>query len=111
MWDVSFEPTQQGINDFSMQSSFNVEKFFSVNVENDNMYFVFGQSGKIEFATNIGGVLSNTLTWEIKRVFDILKMSSDAECSMSFSDKGVLKITLNSGLAEYGYMLPARSGS
>ena len=92
-----------------MQAGLSVEKFFGVQVEDNDMFLTFGGTGKIKFASDVDGTIVKAWTWEIQRVSDILKLSSEAECVMSFSDKGVLKITLNTGLSEYNYILPARA--
>ena len=110
-WDVEFEPTQQAINFLATQAGLNIEKFFGVKVDDGTMYLTFGNTAVIEFATDVEGDITKAWTWEIKRVFDILKMASEAECTMSFSDRGVLKIALNTGLSEYNYILPARAGA
>ena len=106
-WSVTIVPTQQAINLFAMQASLSVEKSFGVTIEDNEMFLTFGNTGKIRFATDVEIV--KAWTWEIQRVSDILKLSSEAECVMDFSDKGILKITLDTGLSEYSYMIPARS--
>ena len=108
-WDITIVPSLQAINLFAMQAGLSVEKFFGVQVEDNDMFLTFGGTGKIKFASDVDGTIVKAWTWEIQRVSDILKLSSEAECVMSFSDKGVLKITLNTGLSEYNYILPARA--
>lgn len=108
-WDVVVEPTKRGIDLLSTQAGFNAEKFFGLTVDDGTMYLTLGATGVIEFAYDVDGDITRAWTWEIKKVLDVLKLSSDAECTMSFSDRGALQITLNTGLAEYNYVIPAKA--
>jgi len=108
-WDIEIEPTKRAIDLLSTQAGFGVEKFFGVIIDDGTMYLSFGNTAMIEFAQEVEGDITRAWTWEIKKVLDVLKLSSDAECTMCFSDKGALQITLNTGLAEYNYIIPAKA--
>lgn len=110
-WDVEIEPTTKSIEVFATQAGFGVEKYFSaITNEDGTLIFNFGKSASIDFAYDVEGELGREWSWEIKPVLDILKLSSVAECSMHFSStKGALQLTLNTGLAEYNYIMPAKA--
>jgi len=110
-WAIEIEPTKQAIDLLSTQSGFGVETEFGVVTDENTLYLTFGSSAVIEFAYDVEGTLDKPWRWETKRVLDILKLSNDAECKMGFSDKGAMQITLNSGLAEYNYIVPAKAKS
>lgn len=108
-WDVEIEPTKHAIDMLSTQSGFGAEDTFSVTVDDGTLYLTFGGTAVIEFAYDVEGEITKPWKWEAKRILDILKLSSDAECKMFFSDKGALQITLNTGLSEYNYIVPAKA--
>lgn len=111
-WDVIIEPTKQSIDLLSLQASVGYEQFFGVKTENNVLYFTFGETGsqaELEFATNVSGELTKAWVWDITQVLSILKLSEKAECTMSFLDMGALQITLETGLAVYNYILPAKA--
>ena len=108
-WDVVIEPTNRSIDLLATQAGFNVEKFFGVTIDDSTMYLTFGNTAMVEFAYDVDGEITRAWTWELKKVLDVLKLSSDAECTMSFSNKGALQVTLNTGLAEYNYIIPAKA--
>lgn len=110
-WNVVIEPTKQAIDLLSTQVGFGVENLFGIEIEDDTLYLSFGLTGNIEFAYDVEGEIKKPWKWETTKILDILKLSSDAECIMSFSDKGALQITLNTGLSEYNYIIPAKANS
>jgi hypothetical protein len=59
------------------------------------------------FETNIGRSLKTGWTWPVQQVLKILHLTGDKV--MSFSDKGALRVLVDSGLAKYNYILPAQS--
>lgn len=110
-WDIEIEPSTISIETFATQAGFGVEKYFSATTNDDGtLIFNFGKSASIDFAYDVEGELEREWSWEIKPVLDILKLSSVAECTMHFSSsKGALQLTLNTGLAEYNYIMPAKA--
>jgi hypothetical protein len=73
--------------------------------------FSFGDAsthaGNFVFQTAAGGKLKSTWSWPVVQVMQILNLSGDK--TMRISDQGAMQITVNSGLAEYNYILPAQS--
>ena len=59
------------------------------------------------FQAGVTGKLKQTWAWPVSQVQSILNLSGD--CTMRISDAGALQITVNSGLAEYNYILPAQA--
>lgn len=111
-WNVELEPSIQSIQRFVFQAQTNPECLtFLPKVENNKLKFVFGDksthNGEFVFASNIQGKLAKEHTWPIAEVLAILKISDSNNCKMLISDQGALKITLESGLAVYEYLIPA----
>jgi hypothetical protein len=111
-WDVELEPSMQSIQRFVFQAQTNPECLtFLPKVENGKLIFVFGDksthNGEFVFANGILGKLTKDHTWPIAEVLAILKISDNNTCKISISDQGALKISLESGLASYDYIIPA----
>jgi len=112
VWDVEIKPTKTAIDMLAIQASFGKEEFFGVKTENGTLYLTLGDNNAeaiVEFASNVEGELTRPWVWGVLPVLNILKFSENAECSMSFLDKGALLISLKTGLAEYKYIMPAKS--
>lgn len=111
-WDVEVTPSQSSIEKLAKQASVGFTETFGVETKDGNLYVVMGipelQSSFL-FAKDVKGEITNPWLWDLSKVLSILKLSSNAECTMSFLNKGVLQITLNTGLAEYNYILPAKA--
>lgn len=111
-WDIVIAPTSQAINSLAVQAGMGVEEYFGIKTEDDVLYLTFGDTSSqaiIEFAHDIEGKITRSWIWGIGPVLNILKMSDSADCTMSFLDKGALQITLETGLAKYNYILPAKA--
>lgn len=113
-WDVEISPTLQSIQRFMFQASANSEHdTFVVKTENHNLKFMFGDtssnSGEFVFAANVSGKLTKGWAWPVSNVLSILKIADTNNCIMSFSNEGALQITLDSGMAIYKYIVPAKS--
>ena len=111
-WDVEIEPTQSAIDMLGKQAGIGFSETFGVKTENGDLFVVLGDpalQSSFLFAKDVKGEMTNPWTWDLGKVLSILKLSSNAECSMHFLDKGLLQITLNTGQAEYNYILPAKA--
>jgi len=111
-WNVEVEPTVSSVNRFKFQSQANNEEpLFTVKTENKNLMFYFGDvsshAGNFVFEAKVTGVLSKGWQWPVAPVIGILNLVGDKV--MKFSDQGALLITVDSGVAEYEYILPAQS--
>jgi len=111
-WHVEFTPTVAAIQRLKMQAQANAEENnFQAKTEDGHLKFFFGDhsthAGNFVFQHDVKGQLKRTWAWPIKTVISILDLYGDKV--MHISDDGAAKITVNSGLAVYNYILPAQS--
>ena len=111
-WNVTVVPTVASIQKLKFQAQANSEEpLFSVKTEKQDLKFFFGDAanhaGNFVFESNVTGTLSKSWDWPVKAVIDILNLVGDKK--MMISDEGVLQITVDSGVAEYNYLLPAHA--
>lgn len=108
-YDINITPSLQSITLLGYQSGISDEEVFSVKTDGRNLKFYFGDhsthAGEFVFASDVDGKMTGSCYWFVNRVLPILKL--DGKTAMSFSDQGMLKIVVDSGLAEYEYLLPA----
>ena len=111
-WNIDIVPTNQSIQRLKFQASANSEELnFTVKVENGDLKFYFGDhsshAGNFVFQSGVSGKLNNTRSWPVAAVISILSLPGDK--TFKISDDGVAMITVDSGIAEYNYMLPAQT--
>ena len=111
-WDVSFEPTMAAIGRLKLQSAAHSEEtVFQVRTEDGNLVFFFGDAsthaGSFVFQHDVGGKLKHTWSWPVSQVQSILNLNG--KITMKISDAGAMQITVDSGVTEYNYILPAQS--
>ena len=58
------------------------------------------------FQAGISGSLKRAWSWPVKQFISIMDMTGDK--IVRISDDGAAQITVNSGIAEYNYILPAQ---
>lgn len=110
-WHIEFEPTVAGILRLKMQASANAEELtFQAKTDKTDLKFLFGDhsthAGEFVFQSGISGVLKHSWAWPVKQVISILDLTGDKV--MRISDDGAAQITVNSGIAEYNYIMPAQ---
>lgn len=85
------------------------ESTFVARVENGNLVFYFGDpsshSGNFVFQPGVSGSLTKAWNWPVAAVIGILGLTGDK--TLKISDDGAAMITVDSGIAEYNYILPA----
>jgi hypothetical protein len=113
-WHVEVAPTVNAIQRFQFQAGANPEiTHFLAKTEGDKLLFSFGDlgtdRGEFTFASNITGKLNKSWTWPVSNVLNILKIADGNNTTMSFSNDGALKITLDSGIATYQYIILAQA--
>jgi hypothetical protein len=59
------------------------------------------------FQNAVEGSLQGKFTWPVSEVRSILNLSGDT--TMSISNQGAMQISVNSGMATYDYILPAKT--
>jgi hypothetical protein len=111
-WDIEFEPALGAITRLKLQAAAHTEEtVFQVKVEDGNLVFFFGDAsthaGSFVFQHDVGGKLKHTWAWPITQVISILGL--DGTATMRITDQGAMQITVDSGIAEYNYILPAQS--
>jgi hypothetical protein len=111
-WEVEFEPAVAAIGRLKLQAAAHSEEsVFQVKTEDDNLVFFFGDAsthaGSFVFQHDVGGKLKHTWSWPITQVISILGL--DGKTTMRISDQGAMQITVDSGITEYNYILPAQS--
>jgi hypothetical protein len=111
-WHVEFEPTVAGIQRLKMQASANAEEnTFQAKTDKGDLKFSFGDhsthAGEFVFQPGVSGALKRTWSWPVKQFISIMDLTGDK--IVRISDDGAAMITVNSGIAEYNYILPAQS--
>jgi hypothetical protein len=111
-WVIEFEPTVASLQRFKFQAAAHTEEStFQVKTEDNNLVFSFGDAsthaGNFVFQSGITGKLKQPWAWPVQQLISILNLSG--ELTMRISDHGALQVTVDSGLAEYNYILPAQS--
>jgi len=111
-WNVEFEPSMASIARMKlMAAAHSEEPTFNVKTVDGNLVFSFGDAsthaGEFVFQHDVEGKLQHTWSWPVAQVQSILNL--DGEATMSISDQGAMKISVDSGLAKYDYILPAQS--
>jgi len=110
-WHIEFEPTVAGIQRLKMQSQANSEEAnFQSKTDGTDLKFYFGDhsthAGEFVFQHNISGALKHAWSWPVKQFISIMDLTGDK--IVRISDDGAAMITVNSGIAEYNYILPAQ---
>jgi hypothetical protein len=111
-WNIEFAPTMASIQKLKFQATAHTEEqTFQVRTDNDNLVFSFGDAsthaGSFTFHSGIAGKLKQVWSWPVVQVMSILNLTGDK--TMRISDQGALQITVDSGITEYEYILPAQS--
>lgn len=111
-WGVDFVPTVASIQRLKFQASAHSdETTFLAKTENKNLKFYFGDhsthAGEFVFQAGITGSLSRAWAWPVSVVVSILSLPGDK--TMKLSDDGAAMITVDSGLIDYNFILPAQT--
>ena len=111
-WDIELVPAVSSIQRLKFQAQAHTEEtVFQVSTKDDNLIFSFGDAsthaGSFIFQSGIKGKLKQTWAWPVNQIMSILNLSGDI--TMRIADVGALQITVDSGLAEYNYILPAQA--
>jgi len=115
-WNVEFTPSMAAIARMKLMSAAHSEEpTFNVSTEDTggvtDLIFSFGDvsthAGKFVFQNAVEGTLQHTWSWPVAQVQAILNL--DGDLTMSISDQGAMKISVDSGMVKYDYILPAQS--
>jgi len=110
-YDVEIEPNMGAISRMKlMAGAHSEETVFQVKTEDGNLNFYFGDlnthAGSFTFQHGITGNLTHTWAWPVAQTIAILNLDGDK--TMSITDQGAMKISVDSGMATYDYILPAQ---
>ena len=110
-WNVDFEPKVVNIQRMKKQASANTEETtFVTKTDGGDLKVFFGDvsshSGNFVFESGVTGTLSRGWAWPVKQFLGIMDLQGDKH--IYISDQGAMKITVDSGMAEYEYLLPAQ---
>lgn len=111
-WNVDIVPSNASIMRLKFQASANSEETsFVAKTEGTDLKFYFGDhsshAGNFVFQSDVAGVLTKAWHWPVGAVISILSLPGDK--TLKISDEGAAMITVDSGIAEYNYILPAQS--
>ena len=111
-WHIEFEPTVAAIQRLKMQAQANAEEpNFTAKTEGSDLKFFFGDhsthAGNFVFQHDVTGQLKRAWAWPVVQFISILSLTGDK--TVRISDDGAAKITVDSGIAVYNYILPAQS--
>lgn len=111
-WNIEFEPSAAAIQRLKFQANANSEEtVFQVSTSDGNLIFNFGDAsthaGSFIFQAGVNGKLKQTWSWPVTQVMSILSLTGDKV--VKIADAGAMMISVDSGLAEYNYILPAQS--
>ena len=110
-WHIEFEPSVLGIQKLKMQAAANSEELnFKAKTDGSDLKFFFGDhsthAGEFVFQSGVSGALKRSWAWPVKQFISIMDLTGDKV--IKISDDGAAQITVNSGIAEYTYILPAQ---
>jgi len=108
-------PSDKNLKDMAYFNSVlgGFEANFSPKTDGTSLWFHIGDGvsdrTKILINSDIDGSITGDWKWPLDIVLKILRLSDTGNCVMSINDQGLLQIIVDSGLAKYTYLLPARS--
>ena len=110
-YDVEIQPNMAGIERMKlMAGAHSEETVFQVKTEDGNLNFYFGDeathAGSFTFEHSVGGTLAHTWAWPVAQTIAILNLDGDK--TMSITDQGAMKISVDSGMTKFDYILPAQ---
>ena len=115
-WDVVVTPSKANIQQFAWAANglAAYEQYFIPKIVDGDLKFFIGedsaatQRGGVVFASERKENFESNHKWKISHILSVLKAADSADCEMSFSTKGAIQITLNTGVGIYRYIFPAK---
>ena len=116
VWEITINPSKLSTQQFNWAAAGlgSYEQYFIPKVVNGELKFFIGedaaaaQRGGIVFSSNIKVPFDTKHKWKIAPIQTVLKLADSADCDLSFSTKGAIRITLNTGIGEYKFLFPAK---
>lgn len=119
-WEVSVVPQKAKITEFIQLAGLlsEVEKQFSVNIENKTMFLTIGggraatsHSSSIAFASDVTEELPHTnMVFKVPQFLSVLKAAGNLPVTVKFSSRGVAGVIVDTGKGTYSYILRASEG-
>jgi hypothetical protein len=115
-WDVIVKPTKSVIQQFNWaaNSLSTYENYFIPKTVDGDLRIFIGeegaasQRGGLVFAAGVQGKFESNHKWTIPLMSQVLKLVSESDADMRLSVKGAIQVSLNTGIAEYRYIFPAK---
>ena len=113
-WDIEFEPSMAAVTRLTYQVQANSEETsFVAKTDGTDLKFYFGDhsthAGEFIFQPDVSGTLDKNWAWPVAQVLQILKLAESSTVKMHISNEGALQLTVDSGIGEYQFILPAQS--
>ena len=113
-WDIEFEPGMAAVTRLTYQVQANSEETsFIAKTDGTDLKFYFGDhsthAGEFIFQPGVSGTLDKNWAWPVAQVLQILKLAESSTVKMHISNEGALQLTVDSGIGEYQFILPAQS--
>lgn len=116
-WDIVIKPSKANVQQFAWAANglSAYEQYFIPRIVDGDLRFFIGeedaasQRGSVTFATGLTTKFDNTSKWRIEHIQPVLKLADSADCEMAFSSKGVIQITISTGVGVYKFIFPAKS--
>ena len=113
-WDIEFEPSMAAVTRLTYQVQANSEETsFVAKTDGTDLKFYFGDhsthAGEFIFQPSVSGTLDKNWAWPVAQVLQILKLAESSTVKMHISNEGALQLTVDSGIGEYQFILPAQS--
>ena len=114
-WDLVIKPTREKIAEFSQLAALHaeIEEQFIAKTVNGDLVFYIGEEGasthkaRFTFHNNVDGNINVGMKWTINHALAALRLSESGDSVVKFSNKGVICVTVDSGLAVYNIILLA----
>ena len=113
-WDIEFEPSMAAVTRLTYLVQANSEETsFVAKTDGTDLKFYFGDhsthAGEFIFQPGVSGTLDKNWAWPVAQVLQILKLAESSTVKMHISNEGALQLTVDSGIGEYQFILPAQS--
>ena len=113
-WNIEFEPSMAAVTRLTYQVQANSEETsFVAKTDGTDLKFYFGDhsthAGEFIFQPGVSGTLDKNWAWPVAQVLQILKLAESSTVKMHISNEGALQLTVDSGIGEYQFILPAQS--
>lgn len=111
-WNIDFQPLVSGIQRLKKQAQANNDQSeFNIRCDSGDLKIHFGDpsthSGNFVFQSGISGKLNRSWYYPVKQFLSIMDMAGVKH--IYISDQGAMRITVDSGIAQYEYLLPAKT--